>query len=206
VALRQLATVKTTDRLRRFSDETGFDINRMLRYDGRPLPALMQIAEDLDSYIDTSPERRQTVMHGDFCFSNVLFSSRVQRIRVIDPRGYVQAGINSVFGDIRYDIAKMSHSILGRYDQIIAGRYSMPADDNGRFSIEFEAAPHHAWLEEAWSEFAIGGVKAGSAQIRAIMVGLFLSMLPLHADRPDRQRAFIANALRLYAGLEVDRT
>jgi hypothetical protein len=28
-------------------------------------------------------------------------------------------------------------------------------------------------------------------------------MLPLHSDRPDRQRAFIANALRLYAELDA---
>jgi hypothetical protein len=35
-----------------------------------------------------------------------------------------------------------------------------------------------------------------------VTIGLFLSMLPLHADRPDRQAAFIANALRLYAELD----
>jgi hypothetical protein len=34
------------------------------------------------------------------------------------------------------------------------------------------------------------------------MCGLFLSMLPLHADRPDRQGAFIANALRLFGDLD----
>ena len=30
------------------------------------------------------------------------------------------------------------------------------------------------------------------------MTSLFLSMPPLHGDRPDRQGAFIANALRLH--------
>jgi hypothetical protein len=35
-------------------------------------------------------------------------------------------------------------------------------------------------------------------EIIAIVVHLFLSMLPLHSDRPDRQRAFLANALRLF--------
>jgi hypothetical protein len=30
------------------------------------------------------------------------------------------------------------------------------------------------------------------------MVLLFLSMLPLHADSPARQRALMANAIRLY--------
>jgi hypothetical protein len=49
----------------------------------------------------------------------------------------------------------------------------------------------------------VDGIRASGPEVRAITVGLFLSMLPLHADRPDRQRAFIANALRLYAGLET---
>ena len=35
------------------------------------------------------------------------------------------------------------------------------------------------------------------------MTGLFLSMLPLHADRPDRQQAFVANALRLWRELDA---
>ena len=201
-ALRQLATVKTADRLRRFADETGFDVHRMLRFDGSPLPSLMQIADDLETYIDLDSDRRQPVMHGDFCFSNILYSSRVQRIRVIDPRGYVEPGRNTVMGDTRYDLAKLAHSIVGRYDQIIAGRYSQTADDNGRFSIEFESSPHHAWLEDAWGHLEVDGCRASGSEVRAITVGLFLSMLPLHADRPDRQRAFIANALRLYAELE----
>ena len=34
------------------------------------------------------------------------------------------------------------------------------------------------------------------------MITLFLSMLPLHADRPDRQQAFIGNALRLWTALD----
>jgi hypothetical protein len=34
------------------------------------------------------------------------------------------------------------------------------------------------------------------------VVLLFISMLPLHADRPERQTAFLANALRLYSQLD----
>lgn len=33
---------------------------------------------------------------------------------------------------------------------------------------------------------------------------LFLSMLPLHADAPDRQDALLANAMRLFFELEGD--
>jgi len=38
--------------------------------------------------------------------------------------------------------------------------------------------------------------------VRAVTVSLFLSMIPLHADKPERQKAFVANALRLFLELE----
>lgn len=205
-ALSLLATVKTRDRLKTFSDRTGFDVDAVMHYDGRSAPSLMQIADDLPKYLMLYAQKKSVIMHGDFCFSNILYSSRVQRIRVIDPRGYIEPGQKTIYGDTRYDLAKLSHSIVGRYDQIIAGRYNMAAADGQRYSIEFEKRPHHAWLEDAWKDFKVAGVAAWSSEIRALTIGLFLSMLPLHADRPDRQRAFIANALRLYVELEVDRT
>ena len=51
----------------------------------------------------------------------------------------------------------------------------------------------------------MGGVRLGSAVVWAAMTSLFLSMPPLHADRPDRQQAFVANALRLHGEREAAR-
>jgi membrane protein YqaA with SNARE-associated domain len=200
--LNSLAIAKTISRLSRFSDETGFDVESMLRYNGRPMPSLMQIAHDVAEHIDNKSIRVAHVMHGDFCFSNILYDSRVQRIHVIDPRGYVEAAQPTIYGDVRYDLAKLSHSIIGRYDQIIAGRYQISPSDGNRYGLTFEQARHHAWLEDALREFQVDGICAGGAEVRAITIGLFLSMLPLHSDRPDRQQAFVANALRLYADLD----
>ncbi len=201
--LRELVVTKTLSRLGQFADRTGFDVDGVLRYNGLPMPSLVQIAQDIVENIDFDSNRRATVMHGDFCFSNILYDSRIQRIHVIDPRGYIDTGRPTIYGDVRYDLAKLSHSVVGRYDQIIAGRYHMPAGDGNRYAVEFERAPHHAWLESALDRFEIMGIRGGGREVRALTIGLFLSMLPLHSDRPDRQRAFIANALRLYAGLEV---
>ncbi len=200
--LRSLVLKKTTDRLRLFADQSGFDVDGMLRYDGHPLPSLMQIADDISTYIDFGSGRNAAVMHGDFCFSNILYDSRVQRIRVIDPRGYVEPETPTIYGDVRYDLAKLCHSVVGRYDQLIAGRYTLNAPSSGRFELTFEQAPHHAWLEQSLETFEIAGIRAGGREVRAVTIALFLSMLPLHSDRPDRQRAFVANALRLYRGLE----
>ena len=158
--LRELTITKTAARLSRFANETGFDVDQMMRYDGQPLPSLMQIAEDIANHIDFDSKRPARVMHGDFCFSNILYDSRVQRIRVIDPRGYVDAERPSIYGDVRYDIAKLSHSTVGRYDQIIAGRYHLTSSAN-RFDLTFEQLPQHAWLEDAMGDFGVHGVDAG---------------------------------------------
>ena len=201
-ALQALAVDKTFTRLRRFADDTGFDIDAPLSLGGRPFPSLNGIAAITGDLISAPSGRVETLMHGDFCFSNILYNARNARIRVIDPRGYMEVGQPTCFGDLRYDLAKLAHSIIGRYDQIIAGRYAMSATDGMRFSITFENAPHQTWLESALEDFVVDGIPIMSAQILATMVSLFLSMVPLHADRPDRQRAFIANALRLFSALE----
>jgi hypothetical protein len=49
----------------------------------------------------------------------------------------------------------------------------------------------------------VDGVEGLCLAVRATTVSLFLSMPPLHADRPDRQQAFIANALRLWRDLDA---
>jgi hypothetical protein len=199
--LRELIEKKTLERLSQFSEMTGFGLDQELKYDNTPLPSIRIITEDVGRIVAGKISSHDTVMHGDFCFSNILYNARNNRIRVIDPRGHVFNGNQSIFGDFRYDMAKFAHSIIGRYEEILAGRYRL-TDDGTQFSIEFPELPQHTWLMAALNEMEVNGVRANSVEIRAAMIGLFLSMLPLHADRPDRQRAFIANALRNYAELK----
>jgi hypothetical protein len=200
-ALRSLAVDKTVARLEDQA-RAGLDIVRGLTFQGRPCPSLLQIAEQLAQAIDLSSGRVASVMHGDFCFSNILYSARVRRIKVIDPRGSVD-GTASLYGDPRYDLAKFAHSVIGRYDQIIAGR-CWTTLDGADYGISFEPLPAQVWLEEALADFRVDGLGGASSEARAVMTGLFLSAPPLHADRPDRQQAFIANALRLF--LDLDRS
>jgi hypothetical protein len=198
-ALERLAGAKTLARLEAFARATGFDIDKPLSFEGRPCPSLRRIAETLAAALGEGDGRAACVMHGDFCFSNILYSPRLRRIRVIDPRGAAGEGA-SLYGDTRYDLAKLAHSVVGRYDQIIAGRYVAGAD-GGDYAIAFEALPHQAWLAAALSELKVADRSGDDPAVRAVAAGLFLGMLPLHADRPDRQGAFIANALRLFREL-----
>ncbi len=196
--IRALTLEKTLSRLEQYSKATGFPVTKELSYDGQPVPSLVGIAEETFKCVDAETERYLGVMHGDFCFTNVFFDFRTQRIKVIDPRGTVGTGHHTVYGDIRYDIAKLSHSIVGCYDFILTDRYSCEVSANLDFHIRFPETNARRILSDSLASFEVLGLGLSSPEILALVIHLFLSMTPLHSDNPKRQRAFIANALRLY--------
>jgi streptomycin 6-kinase len=159
------------------------------------------MAESALGQIASASTTSAVAMHGDFCFSNILYNARMRRIRTLDPRGYLSGKENSYFGDTRYDLAKLAHSVTGRYDEIISGRYDLESSSEN-LSIGFDQTTNALVIRDAWSGVSVGPHRGDDEDVKAIVVTLFLSMLPLHADRPDRQRAFVANAARLYAQLE----
>jgi hypothetical protein len=199
-ALAALAVEKTAARLDEFARKTGFDLNAPMRLNGRPLPSVHACAEAMADVV-AGASRRPALMHGDFCFSNILYNFRMRRIRLIDPRGCVIEGRPSLYGDSLYDAAKLMHSIAGRYDLIIAGRYQGSGALSHDLDLAFGDDPEQDWLIEAARDMTLGGVPLASNEASALTATLFFSMLPLHADRPTRQAAFLANGLRLYAEL-----
>ena len=148
--------------------------------------------------VGEEPDRPATLMHGDLCFSNILYNSRAERVRLIDPRGGVEEGAPGIFGDFRYDVAKLAHSIVGRYDLIMTGRYTLTRDLSGGYVLGFPDDAERDWLEDAFAEKVLARLGLEPRVVWAVMITLFLSMLPLHADGPERQTAFVANALRLH--------
>ena len=137
------------------------------------------------------------VMHGDLCFSNILYDSRGDRIKVIDPRGLNYKAEFTVFGDLKYDFAKLTHSIVGLYDYIISGYYKIEESANGSIEIVFDIDERiEKVISQYMQNFKVSGLSV--QDIIPLVILLFMSMLPLHADRPDRQKAMLINALRLY--------
>jgi len=199
-AMSQLALGKTPGRLADWSDATGVDLNRVWSYAGQPLCSLNDLAQATAAIAQRSSPIHG-VMHGDLCFPNMFFNFRQGLVKVIDPRGSVREGRHTPFGDLRYDLAKLNHSLEG-YDLILAGRYQLTEGDHD-LSIAFPESAGTTFLPTIADEFSLQGQGLHDPAIVALTVHLFLSMLPLHADRPDRQRAFLANALRLGTSLEL---
>jgi dTDP-glucose pyrophosphorylase len=163
-----------------------------IRFNGQTLRNVAVLRAEIDARAQRLVETASiTVVHGDFCFSNALFDVNHQIIRLIDPRG--SFGVKGVYGDSRYDVAKVRHSVAGLYDYIIADLFHLEEVDGGFFASvhagETTALVAHAFdcmVEEAGYDLD---------EIRFIEALLFLSMLPLHQDAPRRQRMMYLTGL-----------
>ena len=193
---------KTLSRLVEFSRMEGVDLTALTRFNGLSLPSLEKIVEIICSEIPDASSSDTTVMHGDLCYSNILFDPRSAQIRVIDPRGRTLDGKVSLYGDNRYDLAKLNHSVIGRYDSIIAGRYKLRRHRALDFELDL---PHEGTFYEVEQQFkgmTFAGRSPCDPVVSAMTITLFLSMLPLHYDDKNRQYALLANALRLFVDLD----
>jgi len=193
----ELYSEKTFARLQEYSNAADLDLNSPVTYGRVTLASIATIADDCIRRTLDLPSI-PTILHGDFCFSNILFDSRSVSIKVIDPRGLNQQQKFTLFGDQKYDLAKACHSVVGLYDFIIAGRFQIDHLDGEGSIIRFREDDRLATIQESFLNFEfIPGISG--RDILPLTVLLFLSMLPLHSDRPDRQEAMLLNALRLYS-------
>lgn len=197
----ELLQNKTQDRVGAFCEERNISPEKIFFYSELNTQNYLElsIADLIEKSTLFLPVNQPTVtlMHGDFCFSNILYDFRTDSIKVIDPRGITTDNQFSIYGDIRYDIAKLSHSVLGLYDWIIAGNHQLVINDN-HLQLSIPHFPKVESIQTLFLSMVERHFGLTAAQMYAMQIHLFLSMLPLHADQPDRQDALLANAFRLY--------
>lgn len=195
---------KTWSRLRAFCDESGLPLDTRMTLNGHLLPPLEEIVTRILDAIPPPDVDDICFWHGDFFFGNLFFDFNAQRVIMIDPRGQLSDGSICHFGDRRYDIGKLAHSILGGYDSIIAGRSHLQMTGPG--AIEFRVAGYDAEGESQLSRRFLSQVQdelgLAPQTVRALGAVMFFSMLPLHREAPDRQMRLLASGLTQYGLLE----
>lgn len=192
---------KSRERVRRFLSERGWGNGRRIIVNGCEAPPVEDVVESLVALVPPTTVEHIRLWHGDFFFGNVFYDFRASRVRVIDPRGGIGGGIHSVYGDWRYDAAKLAHSVSGRYDMILAGRAALATHGEGEYSFQRPMPAHAVELEHDLASLSIAGMPALAPEIRAITALLFLSMLPMHAEDRRRQDMLLCNGLCLYLDL-----
>ncbi len=134
-----------------------------------------------------------TFVHGDPCLSNILFDPHSRIFKMIDPRG--NFGGTSVYGDHNYDLAKLRHSFLSHYDFIISDLFDLE-ESNNKYDFSVYIEPQHQTIGNYFDESL---VKRGyDLDVIKLIEGLlFISMIPLHDDAPERQKAMFLTGIQL---------
>jgi dTDP-glucose pyrophosphorylase len=134
-----------------------------------------------------------TVIHGDLCLSNILYDLRSRICKLVDPRG--NFGDSGIYGDQRYDVAKLYHSVYGFYDFITNDLFKIAV--NGRHvSLDIRCSPRHQQICERFEKVFFQDFDR--REVLLITALLFASMPALHYDAPHRQCAMYVRALQLF--------
>lgn len=133
------------------------------------------------------------IMHGDLCFNNILYDIFSETIRFIDPRGSISEEVPSVFGDLRYDLAKLLHSAVGNYDYMVNNLFELEIHQN-EIVFEFPLRQNSDILK-AECEHLIQNLNVDLRDVYLLMGLLFLSMTPLHLENQKRQKIMFAQGI-----------
>lgn len=136
------------------------------------------------------------IIHGDLCFANIMVDSNLSFIKVIDPRG--KFGSYDIYGDFRYELAKLFHSVDGKYDFIIKNLLTVDFDTGKNF-IHYEIADRKRDydLYQVLTEVFRDEIGGDLQKIELIEALLFLSMIPLHGESLDHQMAMLGTGLEI---------
>jgi len=201
---RELFVDKVKARVEQFlAGEDGRRINQLAASATPGLDISRQLARYLTLY-----ERHEksfafdhaAVGHGDPCFSNVLYDQQRYLLKLIDPKGAVTE--EELWTHPLYDLCKMSHSALGDYDFINNGQYDIGFTDHNDMVLRLRHT-NHALLKLRFREAVR---KAGYSEriMRLGEASLFLSMLPLHIDYPNKVVAFLLKANQILDEVESE--
>ena len=134
-------------------------------------------------------EHRLVIGHGDPCFANALYNKSTRTLKFIDPKGASRE--EDLWTNPYYDVAKLSHSVCGKYDFFNNGLFDIRIAEDFSYDLEipFDNAEYIDIFREKTEENGFDYLS-----VRLYEASLFLSMLPLHIDNPHKVFGFILNA------------
>lgn len=138
----------------------------------------------LNNMLDYTP----TAIHGDCCFSNILYGYDKGVIRFIDPRG--SFGTVGIWGDNRYDIAKLYHSAYGAYETIINDRFDISSTTDAFKLLDECSEIKSAFEQEFFGQY-------NKKEILILTGTIFIGMCARHFDSESRQKIMYLTGVKM---------
>ena len=181
---------KTEDRIQELtnSNESFRHIlaSDVLFINGKKYRNWLVIKEEIELKIhDLYHDEDNCLIHGDLCFSNIFCDFKNKNFKLIDPRGKWGS---TMFGDLKYDVAKLRHSVVGGFDTITNGLCTASVSEGNHITMKIFEPKNHQEVYKYLDELIQNQWNLN--EIKLIEGLLFISMLPLHKDHFERQLAF----------------
>lgn len=170
--------------LESFFDNKYSTINRK-KYNLESLKTFFE--KYLDDFIKDNNDSIAQICHGDLVFSNIIYNSANNSLKLIDPRGNFCDNI--IYGDIRYDIAKLSQCVIGNYDYIVNGLYTL---DGTNYTLYSSTSNE---LKQKLFDVVTTGYNKND--ILFLVIVQFMTMIPLHKENENNQMLMHYRAIEL---------
>ncbi len=143
--------------------------------------------------------KQLVIGHGDLCFANALYNKSTKTLKFIDPKGATKE--EELWTNPYYDVAKLSHSVCGRYDFFNNALFEIKVDEDFTYKLEipFDNLSYVEIFKRKLEENGFDYLT-----VRIYEASLFLSMLPLHIDNLHKVFGFILNAKNILEEIEKD--
>ena len=201
-ALEEMYLSKTLSRLDELRGDSRFTefFHHPVTINGRTYMALDAVCSALEVNIPKYlyDVDRFSIVHGDLCFTNIMIDENLSFIKLIDPRG--RFGGYDIYGDFRYELAKLFHSVDGKYDYMIKDLFDVSYDLSApSIRYAFHERKRQFDLFSVFLEVFQQEIGPDRQKIEMIEALLFLSMIPLHMESLDQQMVMLATGVEILA-------
>lgn len=158
---------KTMKRLDSVRDLVPFADEKTIIINGKQCRNVYFYKRKLEKALDAFQCESFCLIHGDCTFSNMMLREDESPV-LIDPRGYF--GYTEIYGDPRYDWAKIYYSLVGNYDRFNLGDFRLDIEES-RVSLHIASSQ---WEDMEDEFFRLTG--ADRHEIKLLHAVIWLSL------------------------------
>ncbi len=171
-SVREAYYTKTFDRLAKIRDMIPFADEKYITVNGRKCRNVYFHRRELEKKLDELIVNCKdfAFIHGDCTFSNMMLRDNGNPV-LIDPRGYF--GYTEMYGDIRYDWAKIYYSIAGNYDRFNLKKFRLSIGESSDEGVDLQIESNN-W--EDMSDLFLELTESDSYEIKLLHAVIWLSL------------------------------
>lgn len=190
---------KTISRVNMLLDSTNFDWKTILNSDliinGVKNKSFISLKDKILKKLKTiSNNYSYGIIHGDLFFGNMFYDIVSDTLKLIDPRG--SWGSLTIYGDTRYDLAKLNQSIMRKWDFIVNEFYILNYNED-KFDYEYFDGDYQKIVQDKFLNML---KKYGyDAEEIDFLTGItFLCSVPLHSENLRNQIMQYLTAIQIF--------